>query len=364
MAIEVKRYMARIFDRDGAALVRTIRNSEIRSAPVINDRINGGMGECTLDLAAPFDDFGEGDEIDHQYILEIKCFDSAHPQGRVLFFGAIQEYAPYIRGAMQGVLIKAIGVGSNLSYDAHMASSRASYTVAYAGVDPEDAFKDIIDEHNAYVNNPLLNYQPGSTQAVGVMVDLTFTDKMWHDCIEETKDACPPGWWWHVGADRIAKLLPKPTTPTHLFIIGKHIEEGMFTKSVKTLKNRIRIARNGGSTEIYEDPASIALYESRLEIGGDDSLGDLTTSDQVGEKLLGDKSQPKDKNTLVINAEYDLESIEVGSTCCILNSNEAATFVTNAQIVGLTYEGTRVRLELEENTVDLGLALDRFVKAA
>lgn len=359
-----KRLLAKIYQRDGTTLALNIPKNKMRDVPTFPDRINAGMGECVIDYIAPFDDFGEGTKIDHQFILDLWVFDDDHPDGRRIYRGAIQDFEPYISGATQGVLIKALGLGSNLSYDAHMASSRSNYTVSYATTDPEDIFKSIIDEWRATVNNALINYSGSSTQAVGTNVTKEFVDKTWFDAVQETMELCPEGWWWHVDADGIASLLPKPTTPTHSFVIGRHIEDGRFPKSVKSVKNRVRVTRNGGTITHYSDAASIAKYESRWEALNDTSLGDANAADQAGNKKVDDESEPKNKNTLVINSEYDIESIKVGDTCKILNVDETATFVTNSQIVGLTYEGERVRLELEESIADLGAALDRFVKAS
>ncbi len=317
-----KRYLAKILERNGSDIALSIPNSRIRVFPVFSDRMNGGQGECVIAYNAPFDDFGEGIDMDHQYILELSCFDDENQDGRVLYTGAIQEFEPYIFGEESGVLIKALGLGSNLSYDKHMASTRTVYTVSYSGDDPQDIFKAVIDEWRAYVNNPLLNYGVGSTAPVGVNVNKDFVDKSWFDCCDETKDLCPAGWWWHVGADRIASLLPKPSTPTHRFIIGKHIEKGNFPKSVKQVVNRVRVTRSGGSISHYDDAASIALYESRFE-SIEDSSFDGNASDQAGQKEVDDNSVPKNKNTLIVNSEYDLESIKVGDTCCILNVDEA-----------------------------------------
>ena len=362
METEQKKYLARIFDRDGSTLKFSIPNGKIRTPPVFSDRINAGMGECTIDYIIPFDDFSEGINIDHEYVLQLKVFDTANPSGRVIYTGAIQEYEPYVKGNEEGVLLKAIGLGSKLSYDIYMSSGRTSYSVVHSGDDPETIFKAIIDEWRAYVNNAIINYSASSTDTVGTTVNKTFEDTTWFDACDETRDLCPAGWWWHIDADGIASLLPKPSTATHLFIIGKHIETANFAKSVKTVKNRIRVTRSGSVVTHYTDATSISKYESRFESVSDSSLGDANAADQAGNKKKDDNKDPKNKNTLTINTEYDIESIKVGDTCAVLNRSENATFVDNALIVGLTYSGTKVRLELEESNVDLGLALDKLVK--
>jgi hypothetical protein len=363
-ALENKKYLVKIYGRNGSSLVLNIPHEKIRGLPTFSDRINGGMGECIIDYVVPFDDFGEGVDIDHQFVLDLYAFDSSNPLGRRIYRGTIQEYEPYITGAQQGVLIKALGLGSNLSFDAYMTSSRTVYTVSHAAADPQDIFKAIIDEHRAYVNNPLINYGVGSTQALGTNVNKDFVDRTWFDAAQDTRDLCSTGWWWHVDADGLASLLPKPSTVTHRFIIGKHIQEGNFPKSAKGVKNRIRVTRSGGTITHYTDTTSKNTFESRLEMISESTINNSTTADQRGNKALNDKKDDKVKSTMIINATYDLESIKVGQTCSILNSDgSAAFFGTNVFISGLQYNGDTVQLDLEESVTDLGASLEKFVNA-
>lgn len=359
-----KKFLAKIFQRDGSTLALNIPHSSIRGLPKFTDRINGGQGQCDIEYVTAFDNFGEGTDIDYEFILDLWVFDDDHPAGRRVFRGAIEDLTPFIKGAQQGVTISALGLGTKLAYDMHMATSRTLYTVSYSAKDPEFIFKAVIDEWRAYVNNALINYGVGSTQSVGTNVNKDFEDTTWFDACEETRELCPDGWWWHVDADGLASLLPKPSSATHKFIIGKHIQDGKFLRSIKSVKNRVRVTRAGGTVTEYSDPTSITNYESRFESIDDSSLGDVNAADQAGNKKVGDNKDPKDKNTLTINSEYDLESIHVGETCIILNVDESATFVTNALIVGLTYDGDTMSLELEESAVDLGLALDRLKRAS
>lgn len=357
-----KKYLVKILDKDGSTLLKNIPHGSIRAAPTFPARMNGGLGECVIDYKTPFDVFGEGSIIDIGHVMEVWAHDTANPLGRRIYRGAIQEYEPYIAGSKEGVLIKALGLASNLTFDIHMSSARSSYAVTYTTQDPEAIFKAAIDEYIAGVNNPLVNYGVGSTQAVGTLITQTYTDKTWFDVLEDVRTKAGAGWWWTVDADGIAYLLPKPSAPTHLFVVGKHIENGRFPKSGKNLKNKIRVTRTGGAVSEYTDAPSIALYEQRFKAISASDIGDANGSDQKGNTELGNNKSPKSKNTLIINERYDLESIKVGQTCTVLGSDESSElFTPNMQIVGLTYSGSRVTLELEEHSNDLGLALDKFV---
>lgn len=362
MPQENKKFLAKIYGRNGSTIKLNIPHEKIRGLPVFSDRINGGMGEATIDYVVPFDDFGEGTLIDHQFVMDLYVFDSTYPLGRRVYRGTIQEYEPYLSGAQQGVKIKALGLGSNLTFDAYMTTSRTVYTVAHSAVDPEDIFKAIITEHRAAVNNPLINYAVGSTQALGTAVSKSFVDRTWFDAVQDTRDLCSSGWWWHIDADGIAYLLPKPSAVTHRFIIGKHIQEGNFPKSVKGVKNRIRVTRNGGTITHYSDATSITNYESRLQYINESTLNDVNAADQRGNKAKNDQKDSKVKSTMIINSNYDLESIKVGQTCSILNSDGSASFFgTNIMISGLQYNGDTVQLDLEESVTDLGASLEKFV---
>lgn len=357
-----KKYVVKIFDRDGVTLKKSIPHRKIRTAPTFPSRINGGLGECIIDYITPFDVFGEGSIIDHGYVMEVWAHDAANPLGRRIYSGVVQDYEPYFGGSKQGVLIKALGFASNLTFDVHMASSRSNYTVSYAAKDPEFIFKAAIDEYRAAVNNPLINYQVGSTQTVGANITQDYTDKTWFDVCDDARSKSGAGWWWSVDADGIAYLLPKPSTATHKFVMGKHIESGRFPKSVKNVKNKIRVTRSGPVVTEYTDATSISKYEQRFKAISASDIGDSGGSDQKGNTELGNLKDAKAKNSLIINEKYDLESIKVGDTCNILGSDETSIlFAENMQIVGLTYSGSRVTLELEEQSTDLGLALDKFV---
>lgn len=357
-----KKYVVKILAKNGTDILKNIPHGSIRSAPTFPSRINGGLGECVIDYKAPFDNFGEGTIVEVGNVLEVWAHDSSYPLGRRIYSGTIQEYEPYIAGAKEGVLIKALGFASNLTFDIHMSAVRSSYAVTYTTLDPEAIFKAIIDEYRAGVNNPLINYGVGSTSPVGTLITQTYTDKTWFDCIEDIRTKAGTGWWWSVDADGLASLLPKPTNATHLFVLGKHIESGRFPKSGKGIKNKIRVTRSGGTVTEYVDATSKAAYEQRIKIVSASDVGDANGADQKGNTELGNNKDKKAKHSLIINEKYDLESIKVGQTCNVLRVlNGSALFVTNMQIVGLTYSGNRVSLELDEQSADLGLALDKFV---
>lgn len=357
-----KRYVVKILGKNGTDFKKNIPHGSIRNVPTFPSRINGGLGECVIDYKAPFDDFGEGTIIEVGFIMEVWAHDTNYPLGRRIYQGAIQEYEPYISGAKEGVLIKALGLASNLTFDVHMSAGRTSYAVTYTTQDPEAMFKAAIDEYRAGVNNPVINYAVGSTQTVGALITQTYTDRTWFDVLDDIKSKSGAGWWWSVDADGIAYLLPKPTNTTHLFVIGKHIESGRFPKSGKGIKNKIRVTRTGGGVSEYTDATSKTAYEQRFKAVSASDIGDIGGADQKGNTELGNLKDKKAKHSLIINEKYDLESIKVGQTCNVLRTlNGSALFVTNMQIVGLTYSGSRVTLELDEQSADLGLTLDKFV---
>ena len=67
------------------------------------------------------------------------------------------------------------------------------------------------------------------------------------------------------------------------------------------------------------------------------------------------------KVQLIINAQYDIESIKVGDTCQVLNLAEnSGVFTNNMQIVRIIYNWDNVTLDLEEVIDDFGNQLTKF----
>lgn len=357
-----KKFSIKIYDSDGSSFIKTLNPEIVRNVPSFRSQMNGGFGECRIDLGLDFDDFGEGTDIAFMNIVKIYEIDVDYPLGRLIYTGFISQYLPYVEGKKQGVVVILLGMVSLLKFAYYKNGS--SYTVAHSGVDPSAIMKAIIDHFNTVYPGSLLGYDSGATtvDSVGVNVSYTFEEDKWLDALQNAFGTAGAGWWWSIDKQGQLYLKQKPSTATHTFTIGKDLEKMNITKSSESVVNSV-LVKYGMATATNSDATSISDFGTREEILSDDRIQDSTTADQKAAQEVDDNKTEKIKASLTINLLYDIESIKVGDTCKIRNLAKGSTlFNDNMQIVSVSYSFDKVVLELEEINLAFGRQLDRFVR--
>src|SRR5207253_1237947 len=93
-----------------------------KNVPNFRTRINGGQGECVLDLKAPFDNFDEGTTVKFLNIVKVYAIvvdTTVSPRTQtstLIYTGYISRYAPYIdNGGEEGVKVTCLGLAALLS---------------------------------------------------------------------------------------------------------------------------------------------------------------------------------------------------------------------------------------------------------
>jgi hypothetical protein len=372
-----KKYLAKVYDQDGSTPLKTLvfertadGSMHVKNEPHFNAKMNGGLGELILDLKTPFDSFEEGTTVDFENVVDVYAVvidDVLKTQtSRRIYSGLVSMYDPYFEGGEEGVRVTLLGFGSNLTAAPYGASP--AYSVTHSGQDPRDIATAIIDNYNSAFGGSLIGYG-GTTSAVGSTVTKTFTGRTWMEALQDDVELAGTGWWYSIDRDRKLNFLPKPSSYTHLLTIGKDIVRFNAPKSREKVKNEIIVERSGGTRTAYSDATSQAKFGTgspatgrRTEIITDSTIADVTTADARGNKALGDQKDEKIRATVVVNSNYDIESIKPGDTVKITNFLRANTFFSNnMQVVELTYEVDTVTLQLEELAVNFGAELAEFV---
>ena len=355
-----KKFTVKVYSNDGVTFIRGFKPSEVKGIPVFTSQINGGFGQCLLDLNLPFDDYGEGTEVDFMNIVRIYVTDSNNTLGRLVYTGFISNYRPYISGGQQGVRVTLLGLVSLLSFAYYKDGS--SFTVAHVSEDPSDIMKAIVDHFNSIYAGSLLSYDVGSTtvDSVGVNVTYTFEEDKWFDAMQNAFGTVGAGWWWHIDKEGQLYLKEKPSSATHTFTIGRDIETIEVDKSAEKVVNKAHIKYNGNTADV-DDATSITRFGTREVIISDDRIQDATTADQTGNQRVDDNKVEKIKAKITLNANYDLETIQVGDTCQILNMDkDQTTFNNNMLIVSVAYNFDKVTVELEEQN-KFSIELQKFI---
>lgn len=347
-----KEYLVKLYGADGSTFKRVIQDKYLRKDPTFSGRMNGGQGDVTLDTSLDPEDFGD---IEIDYVCDVYIADEDNPDGKLrIFRGVVQEITPYAKDSTRGVTITAQGIATTLTFDYWRDSGNYTFT---KNDDADTVFAGVITQHQA---DEALNLIAGTDiDDPGITINQEFSQLTWHAALTKIQELCPEGWYWYLGADGIVKLKPKPSSATHKFILGKHVEFKA-PKSAKKMFNVVRVIRSGGTGKDYTNVA--AGNRRRVKILSDSGIQDESTSDQKGNKFLDENDTPSNKTELTVYDTYDIESIEPGQTCKIMNLKKGMNFFgNNMQIVGVTYQGSKAVLELEEAVGDIGAELKRFV---
>jgi hypothetical protein len=353
-----KKLQFKVYEDNGSTFLGVLTN--VMNEPTYPAEMNGGYGECVLNLNIAPDEIGES-LIDYMRIVKIYIFDENYPSGKCIYTGFISQYSPYIRGAEQGLRVSLLGLVSLLAFDFYKDGS--AFTVAHSADDPAVIIKAIIDHANSVFPHSVLTYDTGGTSVstVGTNVTYTFEDDKWLGAMENAVNQAGDGWWWLVDHVGEVWLQDKPATATHAFTIGKDIELFDGEKTTEEIINSTQVRYDGG-TEDDTDSTSIAAYWQRGSIISDDRIKNSATAVSRATTEVDGKKDPAKNLRLVVNSNYNLESIKPGDTCKIKNWKLGdELFGDNMQIVSLNYSLDRVELELEASRRSFGKEIEKLI---
>ncbi len=323
--------------------------------------INGGLGELHLQLARPFDNFGEGVDVRLNNEIQIWCADKENSE-LLIYDGYVSAYRCFVDEQSEGVEVICLGYGTTLS--SLLYKNGTSITIAQNSVDPSAIVTNVIDRVRAEYSNVKINYSTNSIANTGTTISYTFVMKMASDVLDKVRELAPADWFWYIGADNIAKFQPVATTSRHTFVFKKDFKRLEIFKNMEAIRTNFLLWNGMQSTEasflarMYSaGPTYIAQYGNRWEQKTDGRITTTGTADALGTTFININKEPDIKTTIEIidsnewTGGYDIESISPGDTCNIRNVAQqvASTFTENMLIVAVDYEPGRAILELESS---------------
>lgn len=352
-----KSTVVQIFQADGSTPVETLDLTKLKNKLTFSDQLNGGLGELTLDLSYPFDDFSEGTRIKAMNIVDVYAVEDSYPLGRRVYRGFMSQYEPYVlQNGATGVLVRCLGLVSLAQYVYYKNGS--SFAVTHTTADPQTMGRAIIDALNTSYN--LFSYSNDTTDPTGGSLSKTFTDKKIFDALKETQELTPDGWYWRIDANGVYWLKPKPVAATHLFVLGRDINWLRAPKSAENIINDVQVRYSGGNAD-GSDATSISAYGKRTQILMDTGL-DSAAGAARNTKALADGKNMVIKASLQLNDTYDIESVHPGDTCQVLNTAYGnAFFDTNMTIIQVQWEGETATLQLGDYRADVAVEVARMV---
>jgi hypothetical protein len=342
-----KEYFVKIYDSNG--------NFQTSAYDISFDNfkktINGGLGELSLFFARPFDDFGEGVEIDFMNEVQVWVVDKeSGPTGEKIYSGFIDTYEPFATEENEGVNVNCLGYVSR--FGDILYKDGTTISIAQASVLPSAIVSDIVTKYRTVETEALTGSVDNNTSTV----TYTFNMKTCYEALEIARSLAPAGWYWYVDEENILYFKNKPTSATHIFTFKKDLKSIRVMKNIRDVCNRL-ILWNGEQVEDatficrqYLDATSGLTYGKRYQTVTDGRIKDTTTADIYGNAYLDARKDPNIRVELEIvdsslnQYGYNLESINPGDTCSVRNlPDRSTTFDDNMTITEVRYKlGTAV----------------------
>ena len=326
-------------------------------------QVNGGLGECVIDLAREFDNYGEYADValnnEVRILITDKDTDGSSEKYKLIYSGYITQYEPWVDGKKEGVIIQALGYYTKLSQDIY--KNGTTTTIVEAAEDIGVMFRNVMDRYIAETTGQKLHYSVETIRETGTDGTYTFEMSTYREAIEVIKSLAPTDWWWYINQYNEVIFKSKPTEATHTFIFGRHFSKVNVKKSLSKIKNAVLFwnTRTDGDKiyKLYSDAESIGKYGRRVQkIVDQDRVGAEADADYIGQAFVAENKGAHIQVEVEIidnnnddKLGYDIESIEPGHTCNFAGFNEALneTFKENMLITKVDYQLDRVVITIE-----------------
>jgi len=345
-----KHYNLKFYDK-AVAYITTLNESLRLSKINFGQQVNGGQGELSVKIKSAFDDPPTFAALNN--FVKVYCVknNAGTQTEQLVYSGFVSQVRHVVEGSNQFVEVKMQGLAALLA--ANLYKSGSSFDVTHTGVDPSTIVLDIISKSNALTG---AHFVTTGVQSVGVNITDTF-EKLTHSkAMDRALGLAGGGWRWFIGADGNVVFAPTATSADHVFNLQKHINAIEATNSMESIVNDATVG-----SENATDATSIAAYYKRDQYTSPDSM-DATARQQLADSQVADAADPKLLTTIVLNSEFDIESVKPGDTCKVIGLKIGQTVLgDNLLIVSTEYDEQTLRLTIAEKYQDFGQELHRFV---
>lgn len=326
-----KHYFYKVYD--GSTYVTTW-TKDVISQPIFRTNINGGAGELNIELARPFDDFGEDFDVKLNNKVQVYVVDNDNPSGLLIYCGFIVGYEPTINEASETLKITLFSYVAQLQRMV-LRDGAGATTLAYNSYDPSNILKDVINKLRD--QGCELGYSSNSIALTNTVVSYTFNANSGKECFDKIIELCPVGWYWRVDPNNIVYLQPLNIMADHEFTLGIDVEKLKTYRRIEDLVNQV-IFIGGGEPALYRkynNTSSIdtyGLYEKKIV---DQRVTVVATAAIIANREIDTKKDPEIRSTFEIidnngptSRGYDIETIQAGETLKVKGLTAGTSDVT------------------------------------
>jgi hypothetical protein len=269
----------------------------------------------------------------------------------LIYRGRIEAFTPKIDENGETVSVEVLGLSSLLSDDyieflqfveIQPQDDVLAGRINNGAKDPADMMKMIIDEARRV--NPMFNlyYTNESIRFTGNLMQYTFKDQQIRSCMDKVRNLCPAGWHYYIEPDGLVVLRGAEHAPTHTLRMGREVTRFEVEKSIRNLKNYIRVKGRqdedmsegdgyGSINYITFDQQSIDKYGKRVLFVRDAQLVDPESAKIVGDGRLDENNRqeqrascyiPDEKLNVISNGlltGYNVQSLRAGDNILVID---------------------------------------------
>lgn len=353
---KASKFFAKVYDKTGTTIRQTLASSAILNVPNIVRETGKPAASINLTVAKPWDGFGygEADGLNLFDLVKLYAVTPANPSGVLVFQGHVTEIEAVCAAGDDHIELRIFPIDALLT----MALFRqgGSFTADFTGADIDDIFTDVL----AHANATFGTFFVPDLDAPGESVTVTYDQKKHSEILTAAGALLSDSWYWRIGPDGKVKLAEYAATADHTFTLGKDAEQLTLTRSILTVDNGYRLAWGSGPTySYYSDATSQTAFGLRETAESDSGIQDSGSADVKGAAYIASHKGQRDKLSVVVNADYAIETILPGDTCQVLNTKIGALPKRIHRIVRVGYDGESAVLDLEEVNDNLGEELTK-----
>jgi len=275
-----------------------------------------------------------------------------------VYSGFIESYTPRIDANGESVAVQVLGLASFLSDDYieflqfvenQPQKDALAGRLNRGAADPADMLKYVIDEGRK--SNPLfpLYYTEESIKYTGQLMQYTFRDQQLRHCMDKIRDLCPAGWYYYIDADGLVYLQGPQHATTHYLRIGVEVSSFEVEKSIRNLKNYIRVkgrqdadmsepGAEGSIHYVTFDQESIDRYGKRVSIINDSQIIDHESARIIGDGRLEENNKEEQRAKCIVPDEkllrhstgslkgYNIEAFKPGDKVIITDPESGTRY--------------------------------------
>lgn len=332
-----KAYNVKVFSLTGN-FQRVLSETKIQNEIYFTAWLGGWQGEVTIQLAVDV----ASTIVAYNNIIRVYESDDQN-DGVLIYSGVVTNISRISDRGRDYIEVRAIGIASLLTWIYFRFWGNYTFT---RNQEIANTIKEAIDFFST-LYPWLVSYTGTSIENTWVTANLSFD---YTKCLDAIKRAS--GWSTYelyIWSDGVAQYHPKYGgigEITHFVTVGRDVEEIRIEEDSEDIVNRYILTWQSG-TVTAENATSQLDYGIRELRETNTSIVDVWSANSFASTYILDNKDLKRRIRVVINSEYNIETIRPWDLLTVRNFEYA---ITSLKIQKIEYNCDRITLELEQIT--------------